>query len=1358
MNVFVNLKKILPLFIILLLLSSSQLAYAQNDDEAPNLVFTHLSPEDGLSDTRIMVILQDHQGFMWIGTQRGGLNRYDGYEFTVYKSDRDDESSISNNFIWSMFEDSQNNLWVGTNGGGLNLYDRATDSFIHYPIDESGVPYSNIKTIAEDADGTLWLGGSSASGFSKFNRETGEFFHYQLEEGDDGVRDIHQDRETGLLWLGTYDHGILLFDSETEEFVENYPSILNDTTTLSSNFIHQITQRSNGDLWVTTDDGLNRFNRETETFTRYANNLDDPSGLKFGANMFEDSHGRFWVTGGGRGLNLYHPDSDTFTTYVHDPDDPNSLSANTIYILSEDASGALWVGVNGGGVSRASGEPPKFNLYRSSQNNPDSLSGNGVRSLYAADKNDIWIGANGLNYFDGQTFTRYLHDPDDPTTLSHNLINTIVEDPRGGLWITTDNGLNYFDGEKFTRYMHDPDDPDSIGGPISVGAYLDDRGGLWIALYSVGMDYFDGEKFIHFRPDDDSGLTSRWPYLIIEDAYDANRVWVATFGGIIEIDLETQVFTDIFPTEELLEIVPSNQFINLYQDDSGLLWVGGGESGLMLFDPDTQEAVKHYTTSDGLADNSVSSIVGDEHGQLWVTTQNGLSQFDPQTETFRNYYVADGLQSNQFTSGTIAPDGQIFVGGPNGLNAFYPEQIQDNPTVPPVVLTDFELFNQSAVIGADDSPLQKSINSVDELVLSYDQSVFTFEFSALNYSVPERNQYAYMMEGFDDDWRFTTSDRRFATYTNLNPGNYTFRVRASNNDGLWNEDGVSLPITITPPWWQTWWAYIAYALAGIASIFAFITWRTRSVTQRNEMLQSQLDERTRSQAEKEHLLSEVQEQATRVQSIMDTVPEGVMLLDADYRVVVVNPIAKQTLPVIAGVSSNEVVTHLGDRSLVDLITSPPEGLWHEVKVEGTPSQYFAVIARSIDEGVSLKNWVVVFRDITIERTLQEKAASQQRLVSIGQFAAGIAHDFNNMLSVIILNADMLNRYADLDSRFKKKVEKISLQGRSASHLIQQILDYSRQTVMERHAINLSKLLSEQVGLISQILPENIQLIMEAEDGKYPIYGDPIRFQQIIMNLIVNARDAMPDGGQIDINLSTIRTTETEKPFELLTAGQWVTLTVRDTGTGIPEDMLPRIFEPFVTSKPVGKGTGLGLAQIFGIVKQHNGYIDVQTEMNEGTSFMLYFPKYDGNNVQLPLKVETGDIRKGNGETILLVEDNFSLQEALLESLENLNYQVLVASDGKEAVAVWEAHRQKIDIVVSDVVMPIMSGISLFNALYERGAKHAFIFITGHLLGHHDELRLEEFQGRGRVELLGKPIDLVELSNLVAQLLDEDHEG
>ncbi|MCB0043955.1 MAG: response regulator [Caldilineaceae bacterium] len=529
------------------------------------------------------------------------------------------------------------------------------------------------------------------------------------------------------------------------------------------------------------------------------------------------------------------------------------------------------------------------------------------------------------------------------------------------------------------------------------------------------------------------------------------------------------------------------------------------------------------------------------------------------------------------------------------------------------------------------------------------------------------------------------------------------------------------------------------------------------MTQRTIVLENQLEERKRAQEEREALLNAVQEQANRVVNIMNTVPAGIILMDSERRVVTANPIAGEELFAIAGVGVGGTITRMGDRPIGQFLKPSMAGVFQDVIVEDDFSdRYFSVVARPIVAEQHPEDWVIAFRDVTIERSLQEKAAAQQSLASIGQFSAGIAHDFNNILAVILLNTEFIQRKIQSDVVLHRSLEQISRQVHNASQLIQQITDYSRQAVLERRAIDLLAVVREQSKLLSQLLSSiyTLTITLGRIDG-FSVYGDATQIQQVLMNLVTNARDAMPNGGEILVGMSLVHSTETEKPLEALPPGEWIKLFVQDAGTGIPDNILPRIFDPFVTTKPIGKGTGLGLAQVQGIVTQHDGYIDVKTKAGQGTTFAIYFPKYNGPAVErASAQSNLANIVPGNGETILVAEDNPHLLGALVESLTNINYTVLSAADGKQGLDIWQQRNHEIDIILTDVVMPNMDGIELFHALENAKAKQPCIFMTGtgHLLGEEAEIEFKTLREEGMVSWVRKPIHFAELTNVIAAAL------
>jgi len=509
-----------------------------------------------------------------------------------------------------------------------------------------------------------------------------------------------------------------------------------------------------------------------------------------------------------------------------------------------------------------------------------------------------------------------------------------------------------------------------------------------------------------------------------------------------------------------------------------------------------------------------------------------------------------------------------------------------------------------------------------------------------------------------------------------------------------------------------------------------------------------ITERKQAEGERERLLAQIQEQAQQVQQIIDTVPEGLLLLDAAGQVILVNPVAEKDVAVLASAGVGDTLTHLGDRPLAELLTSPPKGLWHEVTTDG---RSFEIIARPLEAGPEPEGWVLVIRDVTREREIQQRAQQQERLAMVGQLAAGIAHDFNNIMATIVLYAQMLSQTEGLSPRSRERLATINQQATHAVNLIRQILDFSRRAVLERQPMNLLPFVKEQIKLLERTLPENIKIDLSYGLGEYTLNADPTRMQQVMMNLALNARDAMPEGGNLRIGLERIRIEDNkEAVLPEMEAGDWVRVTVSDTGAGIPPDDLPHVFDPFFTTKTPGKGTGLGLAQVHGIVKQHEGEIDVESQVGRGTTFTVYLPALPVHPAEAPT-LELPALARGREETILVVEDNRATREALVDSLELLDYRGLAAADGREALAVMEQHGDEIALVLSDVVMPRMGGIALLHALRQRGLAVGVVMLTGHPL----EERLGELQAQGLADWLPKPPSLERLTETVARALKED---
>ena len=817
-----------------------------------DLRFESISIEQGLSQSVALSILQDSRGFMWFGTQ-DGLNRYDGYEFVVYKHDPEDPHSISDNFVQSIFEDRMGALWIGTNVGGLNRLDRQTKQFTRYqndPENSHSLSGNDVVTIYEDTAGVLWIG-TNGAGLNRFDPQTEQFVSYQNDVDDpyslsnDAVVSIHEDR-AGVLWVGTFGGGLCEFDRQTEQFIvyQNDPS---DAQSLGGNSVQAICEDEAGALWIGTNaGGLNWFDRQSGQFVRFQSNPDDPRSLSDDnvQAVYEDRSGTLWIGTGSAGLDRFDPETQQFIHYQHEPGDPHRLGGNSVQSIYQSEDGVLWVGTFGGGLglSKANLLTQQFAHYQHDPDDPHSLSFNVIWSIHEDQQGIIWMGTNGggLNRFDRETqqFTRYLNYIDDPNSISNNVVWSVGEDREGTLWVGTPSGLDRFDRatEEFT---HHP--------TFAVVSILEDQqGDLWVGTLGGGLGRFDrdAQQFSFYVNDanDAHSLSDDSVVQVYEDR--EGVLWLATFnGGLDRFDRETERFAHYPHDPNDPHSLSSNTVLAVFQDREDVLWIAT-TGGLDRLDR-AQGAFTHYREKDGLPNDMAYGVLEDDQGFLWISTNGGLARLDPQTGTFKNYDVEDGLQSNEFNMSAYlrSSSGEMIFGGVNGFSAFYPDAIVDDPHVPPVAITGFQLFNEAVPVGGD-SPLQMPIEETEEIALTYRDDFFSFEFAALHYSSPEQNQFAYVMEGLEEDWNYVGT-RRFAGYTSVPPGNYTFRVKAANGDGLWNELGASISIEVTPPFWQTWWFRVSTVVVGAGAVLAVFSLRVRNIEAQRRQLETQVKKRTR---------------------------------------------------------------------------------------------------------------------------------------------------------------------------------------------------------------------------------------------------------------------------------------------------------------------------------------------------------------------------------------------------------------------------------------------------------------------------------------------------------------------------------
>ena len=814
------------------------------------LRFEHLGLADGLSQSVIHAVTQDHFGFLWVGTE-DGLNRYDGYSFRTYRPDTENPNSINDRWITSLLEDSHGYLWIGTRLGGLNRYDPTTDSFTHYLNDlenPNSLSSDHVNTLLEDSHGNLWIG--TENGLNRFDFRTGLFQHFRNKPNDansissNNITAIFEDNE-GTLWIGTEGGGLNIYDPSTFTF-RAYKQITRDDSSISNNHVTAIEQDNDGYLWVATGHGLNRLDIDTGLFTRYmhggTNSATLSSNSVFALEL--DHAGYLWI-GTDNGLDRLDVESHTFVRHQHNPGNASSLSTDSILTIYEDEGRVLWIGTYGGGLNKYNRAQSKFTYYHYEPGNPNTLSANIVFPIYVDRLGIVWIGTydGGLDRFNPRTglFTQYRNESGNPDSLLSDEVYSIYKDSTSTLWVGTSMGLSRLNPghTKFVNYRPDSQNPTSLAGQPVYTIFEDHLGYLWFGTES-GLSLFEPttETFISFKnePDNPTSLSSSNVTTLFED--ENKNLWVGTFDkGLNRLDSESESFTHYLHNPKDPNSISNNSIMALYQDSRGILWVATAGGGLNRYNPET-DSFSHYTEKHGLPNNVVYGILEDEDGFLWLSTNFGLSRFDPETETFRNYTASDGLQSNEFNMYAFAKahNNTMYFGGVNGLTVFKPADVINSTYLPPVILTSFSQEGKS-------EPELPQPELMSQVTLAWPNNNFSFEFSSLSYAQPDRNQYAYMLENFDKEWNYIGNNRE-GRYTNLPGGTYILHLRGSNNDGVWNESNQTVTVTVIPPFWDTW----TFRTLVILSVFAFALviyrLRVRSIQMQNLQLEYLVRERT----------------------------------------------------------------------------------------------------------------------------------------------------------------------------------------------------------------------------------------------------------------------------------------------------------------------------------------------------------------------------------------------------------------------------------------------------------------------------------------------------------------------------------
>ncbi|MEQ8472144.1 MAG: two-component regulator propeller domain-containing protein [Marinoscillum sp.] len=1230
--------------------------------------FAHLGTHEGLSHTWAICITKDSKGFLWVGTIHGA-NRYDGKTFKVFKSDNTNDNGLTDSFIQTIKEDSKGNIWVGTYSGGLKLFDRSTEkfeSFRNKPKSLYSISDDRIHTIYEDSKGRLWIG--TNRGLDEYDYDNQYFSRYHGMKGQPhftvkgAVYAICED-QSGDLWVGT-ELGLYRIDLKTKKIAlyENTPE---DESSLSNSHVTSLYLDENKQMWIgTLGGGLNLYNPAMDSFDRFTNG--SGSGLSHNSVLCLSGNqsGQLFIGTEGGGLNIMEIHNRSIHSYIPNHDQA-SINSNSIHSLFHDpVTQITWVGTYHGGINYFSNLTKPFYHYKSEAN---GLNNNNVLCFKEDQKSNLYVGTDGggVNILNlkTNTFSYLSHSEEDPNTILSDAVLSMHISSKGDLWVGTFNGgLDHIQTNgQIKHYRYDPNDPKTLSGKDVSAIFEDKNKNLWIGTMKGGLNLFDPrtrtfERF-QYKPGDPSSIRDNF---ISEITEDQNGKLLIQTGKSLEIfDPKTKTFERL---ENLFNIIAGMPIATIV-DSKKNIWMGTREA-LWFFDP-INKKFRTYTEQDGLPSSSITGVIEDENGHLWIGTMKGLVRFKNAINNydqpdFQIYTVEDGLQGNDFKDLACfkGRDGTVYFGGQNGFNRFNPNDIKENPLPPPVELTGFKLFNQEVDFG-EGQPIDKPIDEATEIVLSYKHNVFSIEFAALNFLLPQKNEYAYMMEGFERNWNFV-ENQNSATYTNLNPGNYTFRVKASNNDGVWNEQGTSIEIKILPPWWRTTWFQALCALTIILGIIAVFRIRLYQLKLRQTILKKQVAEATLEIQNVNTLLEERNEEIERQNSTL--------------------------------INNNQ------------LLTKQNEELESQSK--------------------------------KIQKLLKDiQDLSEMKL----RFFTNISHELRSPLTLIIGPLENLIARTIKNGTVQREYDTMHRNAVKLLQLINQLLDFrkieSGNISLHAHRHNIVSF-SNDVFRSFAFLAEKkrIQYEFNASSDTLDLWFDMEKMEKIITNLLSNAFKFTPPGGKITFSINRELTEENQK----------VAITIADTGTGIAEDQIDKIFDLYYQAQNASNlrqaSTGIGLALMRQYVDLHHGEIQVISQIGEGTTIIVKFKEGKGHlssaeytNEEVELynsyytsyelesqfpeieskeKAPLWDLDLGESPTLLIVEDNHEIRHYIKEGLSGA-FKIIEAEDGQEGLE--QALEHLPDLIISDVRMPRASGFELCEQLKndERTSHISVILLTAY---------------------------------------------
>jgi signal transduction histidine kinase/ligand-binding sensor domain-containing protein/CheY-like chemotaxis protein len=1193
------------------------------------LRFDHLDRPDGLPHSGVSAIVQDSRGFLWFGT-KNGFARYDGYSFVVYQHDPFDENSLIHNQIQTMYIDKNDVLWLGTYNG-LDRFDIKTRTFTHFQYDSArpnSLSNDVVTAIARDTYGKLWVG--TLNGLNVLDEPSGTFLRYTdksdspLVLPNQTIRAI-EPYPNGVLYIGTY--GGLVELSAKRDALRVFKHSQEQTDSIPSDLVMAIKQDTEGKLWLACwNGGLAVFDPARGSSTNYI--------VEDNRLYTIDAGDPRWVYAGtwGGGLFILDRKGGHIERILANPDDPFSLSHNIVYSFLHDDAGLLWIGTNGGGVNKLDRNRDRLMVYKKDPKNPSSLQSDFVTAVIKDKDGTLWVGsyAGGLSRLDsGSTeWIHYQHDPKNPKSLPNDIINGLAVDRNNILWIATNEGLSRFDKKKnvFQSYYGG----ELKGGPLAditvFSILIDSRGRHWYGFFRKGLQRYDPETGTYKQflsdPDNPQSLSDNLVYFIYEDS--RKRIWVGTNKGLNLFHPETESFTRYMYDKNNPDGLPSNALRCMREDSRGRLWFGTASGGLSLLDESTGK-FSHILKKDGLSDDTILAIQEDRYGRLWLGTLYGLLVLDPETKNIKQLNMIDGLQGMEFTVGTYKDEaGQLYFGGSKGLNVVSSFTTHTNQHIPPVSITALTVAGKPFASSVDSTELQK-------LKLDHASNFLSLEFSALDYSNPKENRYRYKLEGFDPDWS-PAGSQRYAAYTNLPSGNYTFLVQASNNDGLWNNEGAKLAISIAPTFWETPAAFLIYAILAGTALFLVGMWSAQSQTLR--LNQAELENRKRLETELRKA-KELAEQANRAKS---------------------------------------------------------------------------------------------------------------------EFLANLSHEIRTPMNAVLGYAEMLDHALEGDDR-QSMVRVVEKNGKNLLALLNDALDLSRieagKEIVQEKLFNIKTLVRDLAEMFQLRANEKGIALKAYIDESVPdsILADETKIRQIIVNLIGNAIKFTVQGSVsifVDVHKQLQASAdEQDEPIELQ-------LRVADTGPGIAEENLSRIFDAFYQDPAhtaVFGGTGLGLTITAGLVKTMGGTITVTSTLGKGTTFIVKLPIHQIKKSLAP--DQSGALQEQRylkDCSVLIVDDIPVNVDVLSYHIQNRHGTVYRAETIADTMTIVYQHQ--IDVLLLDYQLSGINAKDVIAALRSRIRKRIppIIVVTADV---RKELT-EDLLNFGVVTVVPKPVELRILMNALAR--------